>query len=36
MGTPDEFAELCVALIENEMLNGSHIRLDGAARLGKM
>jgi NAD(P)-dependent dehydrogenase (short-subunit alcohol dehydrogenase family) len=30
---PEEFASLALHIIENEMLNGSIIRLDGAARL---
>ena len=29
MGRPDEYARLAVAIIENPMLNGSTIRLDG-------
>jgi NAD(P)-dependent dehydrogenase (short-subunit alcohol dehydrogenase family) len=32
MGRPDEFARLAVAIIENPMLNGSAIRLDGGQR----
>ncbi|KDN52492.1 NAD(P)-binding protein [Tilletiaria anomala UBC 951] len=35
-GRPDEFAHAVVAIIENEMMNGSYIRLDGATRLGKL
>jgi NAD(P)-dependent dehydrogenase (short-subunit alcohol dehydrogenase family) len=30
---PQEFAALCQHIIENPMLNGSTIRLDGAVRL---
>ncbi len=30
---PEEFAKLALAIIDNDMLNGSVIRLDGAARL---
>ena len=33
MGDPDEFAALVVHIIENPMLNGEVIRLDGAARM---
>jgi NAD(P)-dependent dehydrogenase (short-subunit alcohol dehydrogenase family) len=32
-GKPDEFAQLAQQIIENPMLNGSVIRLDGAVRL---
>lgn len=32
MGRPDEYARLAVAIVENPMLNGSCIRLDGAQR----
>lgn len=32
-GTPDEFAQLVRAIIENPMLNGEVIRLDGGLRL---
>lgn len=32
-GKPDEFAMLCRAIIENPMLNGEVIRLDGAVRM---
>ena len=32
MGRPDEFARLAVAIVENPMLNGSTIRLDGGQR----
>jgi NAD(P)-dependent dehydrogenase (short-subunit alcohol dehydrogenase family) len=34
LGRPDEFAALVQHLIENEMLNGEVIRLDGALRMG--
>src|SRR5208283_4963013 len=33
LGRPDEFAALAQHIIENEMLNGETIRLDGAVRL---
>jgi NAD(P)-dependent dehydrogenase (short-subunit alcohol dehydrogenase family) len=33
MGRPDEFAHLALAMIENPMLNGEVIRLDGANRM---
>lgn len=33
LGDPDEFAALAKHIIENDFLNGSVIRLDGAARL---
>ena len=33
LGRPDEFAELAVAIINNPMLNGETIRLDGALRM---
>jgi NAD(P)-dependent dehydrogenase (short-subunit alcohol dehydrogenase family) len=32
MGNPDEYARLAVAIIENPMLNGGTIRLDGGQR----
>ncbi|PWN45039.1 NAD(P)-binding protein [Ceraceosorus guamensis] len=35
-GHPEEFAHAVIACIENSMLNGSFIRLDGATRLGKL
>lgn len=35
-GRPDEFAQLTRQCIENEMLNGTVIRLDGATRMAKM
>mmetsp|Transcript_41109 Transcript_41109/g.69906 ORF Transcript_41109/g.69906 Transcript_41109/m.69906 type:complete len:253 (+) Transcript_41109:53-811(+) len=33
LGHPDEFAQLAQAIIENKMLNGEVIRLDGALRM---
>jgi hypothetical protein len=33
LGNPDEFAALGVHIIENSMLNGEVIRLDGALRM---
>ncbi len=33
LGRPDEFAALTVHIVENEMLNGEVIRLDGALRM---
>ncbi len=33
LGTPDDFAKLVKHIIENDMLNGEVIRLDGAVRL---
>jgi NAD(P)-dependent dehydrogenase (short-subunit alcohol dehydrogenase family) len=33
-GTADEYAHLAQAIIENEMINGEVIRLDGALRMG--
>ena len=33
LGRPDEFAALVVQIVENEMLNGGVIRLDGALRM---
>ncbi|MGE3314774.1 MAG: 3-hydroxyacyl-CoA dehydrogenase [Planctomycetaceae bacterium] len=33
LGRPDEFASLAAHIIENEMLNGETIRLDGAIRM---
>ncbi|QLL07580.1 SDR family NAD(P)-dependent oxidoreductase [Mycobacterium vicinigordonae] len=33
LGNPDEFARLAVAIIDNGMLNGETIRLDGAIRM---
>lgn len=34
LGQPEEFAALAVHIIENQMLNGEVIRLDGAIRMG--
>jgi hypothetical protein len=34
LGEPAEFASLVQHVIENSMLNGSVIRLDGAMRMG--
>lgn len=36
LGEADEFGQLIPAVIENTMLNGEVIRLDGAMRLGKL
>ena len=33
LGTPEEYAKLALAIMENPMLNGVNIRLDGAVRL---
>ena len=33
LGRPDEFASLVRAIVENPMLNGEVIRLDGAIRM---
>jgi hypothetical protein len=33
LGAPDEFGRLAVHIIENPMLNGETIRLDGAIRM---
>jgi hypothetical protein len=33
LGQPDEYAALVVHIIENVMLNGETIRLDGAIRM---
>jgi NAD(P)-dependent dehydrogenase (short-subunit alcohol dehydrogenase family) len=33
LGRPDEFAALAVHIVENEMLNGEVVRLDGALRM---
>jgi hypothetical protein len=33
---PDEYASLAQHIVENEMLNGETIRLDGATRLDAM
>ncbi|MGN6702143.1 MAG: SDR family oxidoreductase, partial [Burkholderiaceae bacterium] len=33
LGRPDEYAQLVKAIVENPMLNGESIRLDGAIRM---
>ena len=33
LGRPEEYAKLAVAIVENPMLNGEVIRLDGALRM---
>jgi 3-hydroxyacyl-CoA dehydrogenase/3-hydroxy-2-methylbutyryl-CoA dehydrogenase len=33
LGTPEDFAHLVVAVVENQMLNGAVIRLDAGARM---
>jgi NAD(P)-dependent dehydrogenase (short-subunit alcohol dehydrogenase family) len=33
LGKPEEFAQLCAAIVENMSLNGEVIRLDGALRM---
>lgn len=33
LGNPDEYAQLVQSIIENPMLNGEVIRLDGALRM---
>jgi NAD(P)-dependent dehydrogenase (short-subunit alcohol dehydrogenase family) len=32
-GTPEEYAKLALAMIDNVMLNGETVRLDGAIRM---
>jgi NAD(P)-dependent dehydrogenase (short-subunit alcohol dehydrogenase family) len=32
-GSPDEFAAMVLSMVDNQMLNGTVVRLDGAARL---
>ena len=34
LGEPDEYAALVAHIVENPMLNGETIRLDGAVRMG--
>ena len=34
LGQPDEYAALAQHIVENQMLNGEVIRLDGAIRMG--
>jgi len=36
LGNPQEFADLCTTIIENPMLNGTCIRLDGSIRMSSM
>jgi len=33
LGEPDEYAKLALSIIDNGMLNGETIRLDGAIRM---
>jgi NAD(P)-dependent dehydrogenase (short-subunit alcohol dehydrogenase family) len=33
LGKPEEFAKLALHVVENAMINGETIRLDGAVRL---
>ena len=33
LGKPDEFGQLVISILENPLLNGSVIRLDGALRM---
>ena len=33
LGAPDEYAKLACHIVQNEMLNGETIRLDGAIRM---
>ena len=33
LGKPEEYAQLARQIVENEMLNGETIRLDGAIRM---
>lgn len=33
LGRPEEFVNLVFAIIENKMINGTTIRIDGALRL---
>jgi NAD(P)-dependent dehydrogenase (short-subunit alcohol dehydrogenase family) len=33
LGNPDEYAQLAQSIVENPMLNGEVIRLDGAIRM---
>jgi len=33
LGRPEEFAELALHVVANEMINGEVIRLDGALRM---
>lgn len=36
LGRPAEFAHLAVAIIENPMINGETIRIDGGVRMPRM
>lgn len=33
LGFPDEFAQMCQTIVENPIVNGETIRLDGALRM---
>jgi len=33
LGTAEEFAHLCASIVQNPMLNGETIRLDGGIRM---
>jgi len=33
LGRPEEYAQLALSIIQNQMLNGEVIRLDGALRM---
>jgi 3-hydroxyacyl-CoA dehydrogenase / 3-hydroxy-2-methylbutyryl-CoA dehydrogenase len=33
LGSPEEYAQLVQSIIENKMINGETIRLDGALRM---
>jgi NAD(P)-dependent dehydrogenase (short-subunit alcohol dehydrogenase family) len=33
LGLPDEFAQLAMHIVSNQMINGETIRLDGALRM---
>ncbi len=33
LGFPDEFAQLCLHIVNNKMINGETIRIDGALRM---
>jgi hypothetical protein len=33
LGQPDEFAQMAMAIVDNDYLNGEVIRLDGAIRM---
>jgi NAD(P)-dependent dehydrogenase (short-subunit alcohol dehydrogenase family) len=34
LGEPSEYAQLALAMIENDYLNGEDVRLDGGIRMG--